>query len=77
MSIYREIPCCAGDANFEPIEFFCGLHLAPQPRGVGQPKSEVQHVVLIVFSLRDAIIVLLVLYDDVAGGAGQRPLAST
>lgn len=42
---------------------------------VCQPKSEVQHVVLIVVWLRAPVIIILVLKNDMAGGARQRTLA--
>ena len=62
--------------NTDPLHAFRHAHLAGEPRRLGQAVGEVQHVELLVGRLLLDPPKVLVGEVDVAGGAGQSPLAS-
>ncbi|KAH7413590.1 Rrp15p-domain-containing protein [Phaeosphaeria sp. MPI-PUGE-AT-0046c] len=45
-------------------------YLTPQPTRLSQAKGQIQHVIFVIVGLFHFIVVLLVFYNDVAGGAG-------
>lgn len=59
----------------EPVEVLPHFDLAAQPAGLGQAKGQVEHVVLVVRRLGNAIVVSVRLDDDMARRTGTRPAA--
>ena len=66
----------AGQGDGQSIEFLGHDDLASEPRGGGQAKGQVQHILFVLASLLKALVIVLA-DDHVAGGTGQGSLAST
>lgn len=72
-----EISRHGGQLDRQPIQLLGHFDLATQSTCLGQPKSQIQHIVLVVVGLGHPVVVLLVRHNNVARRACARAAAST
>jgi len=83
MAIHIKIPRRLGQLDPRPLHPLLHLHLTPQPTRMRQPKSHIQHILLVLPQttllalLLQQPIVHFLRQNDVAGGTGADPLAGS
>lgn len=55
--------------HHQAVQLLGHYNLAAQTAGLGQPKSQVQHIVLVIFGLGHLVKMVFALYDDMASRA--------
>ena len=72
-----QVPRHARQTDLHAVNLLGHLDLTSQPRGLGEPEGEIQHVVFVVRGFGHGVVFIGVVDDDVAGGAGARSTAGT
>lgn len=71
-----QVPRHTRQLNHQPIQLLTHANLTSQARRLGQPKRQIQHVVLVIARLLHLIKHLLARNDNMASRASARPTAS-